>query len=192
MSEILTIDTTSGIVKEEVLDPLPLYNDQHPMLSQKIPEYDIRNLPNPVITKLSKRMKMTMKAHNGLGLSANQCGIFERLFIIGTEHFQLVCINPEIIDESPNKVKEEEGCLSFPGLSVKIERPDWIMARYYNEEGKQVEVKMEGLTAKCYQHELDHMNGIKFTDHVGPMALQMAKQKQQKLIKKIKRLHNKL
>ena len=66
------------------------------------------------------------------------------------------------------------------------------MARYINEEGKQVEVRMEGLTAKCYQHELDHMNGIKFTDHVGPVALQMAEQKRKKLLKKIQRIHNKL
>jgi len=189
---VLTIDTGANIFKEETIEPLPLYADKHPMLAQKIPNYDVRNIPNPLLTKLIKRLKMTMKLHNGLGLSANQCGVFERVFVIGTEHFQIACINPEIVETSETATKEPEGCLSFPGLSVKIERPEWIMARYVNEEGKVVEAKMEGLTARCYQHELDHMNGIKFTSHVGPLALQMAEQKRDKLIKKIKRLHNKL
>ena len=189
---ILTIDTGANVFKEETIEPLPVYTDKHPMLSQRIPEYDIRNIGSPVLAKLIKRLKMTMKLHNGIGLSANQCGVFERVFVIGTEHFQIACINPEIVETSETTKKENEGCLSFPGLSVKVDRPEWIMARYINEEGKQVEVKMEGLTAKCYQHELDHMNGIKFTDHVGPVALQLAEQKRKKLLKKIQRLHNRL
>jgi peptide deformylase len=189
---ILTIDTGANVFKEETIEPLPVYTDKHPMLSQRIPEYDVRNIGSPVLAKLIKRLKMTMKLHNGIGLSANQCGVFERVFVIGTEHFQIACINPEIIETSETTKKENEGCLSFPGLSVKVDRPEWIMARYINEEGKQVEVRMEGLTAKCYQHELDHMNGIKFTDHVGPVALQLAEQKRKKLLKKIQRLHNRL
>ena len=189
---ILTIDTGANVFKEETIEPLPVYTDKHPMLSQRIPEYDVRNIGSPVLAKLIKRLKMTMKLHNGIGLSANQCGVFERVFVIGTEHFQIACINPEIVETSETTKKENEGCLSFPGLSVKVDRPEWIMARYINEEGKQVEVRMEGLTAKCYQHELDHMNGIKFTDHVGPVALQLAEQKRKKLLKKIQRLHNRL
>lgn len=189
---ILTIDTGANVFKEETIEPLPLYGENLPMLSQRIPDYDVRNIPNPLLIKLIKRLKMTMKLHNGIGLSANQCGVFERVFVIGTEHFQIACINPEIIETSETSKREREGCLSFPGLSVTIERPEWIMARYINEEGKQVEVRMEGLTAKCYQHELDHMNGIKMVDHVGPVALQMARDKQKKLIKKIKKLHNRL
>ena len=59
------------------------------------------------------------------------------------------------------------------------------MASYYNENGEKMEVKMEGLTARCFQHELDHMNGIKFVEHVGPVALRMAKQKRDKVIKTI-------
>ena len=188
---ILTIDTGANVFKEETIEPLPVYTDKHPMLSQRIPEYDVRNIGSPVLAKLIKRLKMTMKLHNGIGLSANQCGVFERVFVIGTEHFQIACINPEIVETSETTKKENEGCLSFPGLSVKVDRPEWIMARYINEEGKQVEVRMEGLTAKCYQHELDHMNGIKFTDRAGKVSLQLAKQRQQKLIKKMVRQRKK-
>ena len=85
-------------------------------------------------------------------------------------------------------IKDAEGCLSFPGLSVKISRASWITAEYYDESGKLHNVRMEGLTARCYQHELDHMNGVKFTTYVKPVALQLARDKQKKLIKKIKRL----
>lgn len=189
MSEILTINTEQNVITQERVDPLPLFDENHPMLSQKIPEYDVRSLPNPLMKKLIQRLKMTMKLYNGVGLSANQCGVFERVFVIGTEQFQIACINPRIVDSSNNTDKSNEGCLSFPGLSVKVERPDWIMAGYYNEDGKYVEARMEGLTAKCFQHELDHMNGIRFIDRVKPVALQMARQKQKKLMKKIMRLH---
>jgi peptide deformylase len=188
MSTVLTFNTEEDIVKEEEILPLTLYDDNHPMLSRVVPEYDIRNLPNPNIIKTVKRLKMTMKLHNGMGLSANQCGLFERVFVIGTEHFQLVCINPKIVEQSEEMIKDAEGCLSFPGLSVKINRASWITAEYYDESGKLHNVKMEGLTARCYQHELDHMNGVKFTTYVKPVALQLARDKQKKLIKKIKRL----
>ena len=188
MSTVLTFNTEEDIVKEEEILPLTLYDDNHPMLSRVVPEYDIRNLPNPNIVKTVKRLKMTMKLHNGMGLSANQCGLFERVFVIGTEHFQLVCINPKIVEQSEEMIKDAEGCLSFPGLSVKINRASWITAEYYDESGKLHNVRMEGLTARCYQHELDHMNGVKFTTYVKPVALQLARDKQKKLIKKIKRL----
>ena len=185
MSEVLTIDTRAGILKEEVLEPLPLYSDKHPMLSQKIPEYDIRNIPNPVMTKLIKRLKMTMKLHNGIGLSANQCGVYERVFIIGTEHFQIACINPKIIEKSETTIKSEEGCLSYPGLYLKIERPEWIVAEFTDENGKVKQMRFDGITARCYQHELDHMDGKKFVDYVGPVSLQMARKKQSKIMKKV-------
>ena len=78
--------------------------------------------------------------------------------------------------------------MSFPGLALKVERASWVEAEFTTEEGKQVQMRFEGLTARCFQHELDHMNGIKFTNHVKPLALQMAKEQQKKLIKKIIRM----
>jgi len=194
MSDIFTIDTEEGIVKdkEEVIDPLSLFNEDYPMLLQKIPEYDVSRLPNPVLGKLIKRLKMTMKLHGGIGLSANQCGVFERVFVIGANDAVWACINPEILNASPDLIRDKEGCLSFPGLALNVERHSWVEAEFINEECKVVQMRFEGLTARCYQHELDHMNGIRFTNHVKPLALEMAKKQQKKLIKKIMRLHKKI
>jgi len=194
MSDIFTIDTEEDIVKqkEEVVEPLPLFNEDYPMLLQKIPEYDVSRLPNPVLGKLIKRLKMTMKLHGGIGLSANQCGVFERVFVIGANDAVWACINPKIINASPDLIRDKEGCLSFPGLALNVERHSWVEAEFINEECKVVQMRFEGLTARCYQHELDHMNGIRFTNHVKPLALQMAKKQQKKLIKKIMRLHKKV
>ena len=190
MSEIFTIDTEEGITKEkeEVVEPLPLFNEDYPMLLQRIPEYDVSRLPNPVLGKLIKRLKMTMKLHGGIGLSANKCGIFERVFVLGANDAIWACINPKIINASPDLIRDKEGCLSFPGLALGVERHSWVEAEFINEECKVVQMRFEGLTARCFQHELDHMNGIKFTSKVKPLALQMAKKQQQKLIKKIMRL----
>ena len=132
-------------------------------------------------------MKLTKDIFNGIGLSANQCGVFERVFVIGVGENSWACINPKIVAKAPSTIKDTEGCLSFPGLGLKIDRPEWIEAEFYNENGELVQMRMEGLTARCYQHELDHMNGIKFTSHVKPVALQLAREKQKKLIKTVSR-----
>ena len=187
MSELLTIDTTSGIVTEERIEPLTVFGENHPMLSVPIPEYK-EAIPNPSIKNLVARLKMTMKLYNGIGLSANQCGIFQRVFVIGTEHFQIACINPKVVAKSEELSRENEGCLSFPGMFMKVERPTWVDAEFYDETGAFKQIRLEGLTAKCYLHELDHMNGVKFIEHVGPLAAQMARQRQGKLIKQIVRI----
>jgi peptide deformylase len=188
MSEFLTIDTTSGIVTEELIEPLTVFGENHPMLSVPIPEYK-EAIPNPSIKNLVARLKMTMKLYNGIGLSANQCGIFQRVFVIGTEHFQIACINPKVVAKSEELSRENEGCLSFPGMFVKVERPTWVDAEFYDETGAFKQIRLEGLTAKCYLHELDHMNGVKFIEHAGPLAIQMARQRQGKLVKQLVRIN---
>jgi peptide deformylase len=186
MSEILTINTESNEFKEEVIEPLSVFGDTHPMLNEVVPEY--RNvLPNKNMTDLVKRLKMTMKMYAGLGLAANQCGIFERVFVIGSEDFQFACINPKVIQASTELDKQSEGCLSYPAIYLKIDRPKWIDVEFWTEEGKQVQTRLEGLSARCFMHELDHLNGTKFVDYAGPVALKMAKKKQQKLIKRYQR-----
>ena len=189
MSETLIIDTGAAIgtpAQQVRVEPLPLYDENHPMLKVQIPEYKF-DLPNPLMEMLVKRLKMTMKLYGGIGLSANQCGVFERVFVIGTDHFQIACINPRIIGQAPSTIKAEEGCLSFPGLHVKLDRPDWVEVEFTNEMGELKQMRLEGITARCFQHELDHMNGIRMIDHIGPVALQMARKKQEKIIKKIVR-----
>lgn len=186
MSDILTIDTGAGVIKEEVVNPLPLYDEKFYMLREVMPEYT-KALPNNEMTTLVKRMKMTMKQFGGIGLSANQCGVRERVFIIGTDQFQIVCINPKIVGYSDDMVKQKEGCLSFPGMFLNLPRSSWVEAEFTTETGEVKRVRFEGITARCYLHELDHMNGIRYTDHVGPLAIKMAKQKQAKMLKQTQR-----
>jgi peptide deformylase len=186
MSDILTIDTGSGVIKEERVEPLPLFNENFPLLKEVIPEYT-EQLPNAIMTTLVKQLKITRKLYGGIGLSANQCGVSTRVFVIGANDFEMVCINPKIIERSKETIKADEGCLSFPGFYVKITRPSWIDVEFTDENGTLKQTRLEGLTARCFEHELDHMNGILFTKYVGPVAIQMAKKKQSKILKTTQR-----
>jgi peptide deformylase len=186
MSEILTIDTSAGIQSTEKLDPLPIYGENYPLLLTVMPEYT-GGFPNPALVTLAKRLKMTMKLYAGLGLSANQCGVSERMFVLGTDEFQLVCINPKVVKSSDNLTKIKEGCLSYPGLFLNIDRPEWIEIEYLDEHGAVKEGRLEGISARCFLHELDHLNGVRYTDYIKPVALQMARKKQTKIIKSIAR-----
>lgn len=186
MDDTLIIDTGSGVVTEEKIEPLPLYNENYPMLAMVMPEYN-QPLPNAKMNTIVKSLKMTMKLYGGIGLSANQCGIRERVFIIGTDHFQLVCINPKVISMSEDLKKENEGCLSFPALYLRVDRPSYVDVEFTTETGEVKQMHLEGLTARCFLHELDHMNGIRFTDHVKPVALQLARKKSEKIMKKVLR-----
>lgn len=183
MSETLVIDTSDGLFREERVDPLPLLSEMHPMLKMTLEEYKTP-LPNTPMDTLIARMKMTMKLYGGIGLSANQVGVMHRMFIMGTDDFFVACINPKVIEQSKETEVSVEGCLSFPGLQLKVERPKWIIAEYADAEGQIQQTKFEGITARCYLHELDHMNGICYTSYVKPVALQMARQKAEKLVKK--------
>jgi len=184
--ELLVIDTSKAVTQNEVVEPLPLYGEGFEMLYKSIPEYtDV--LPNPLMNKLVQRLKLTMKLYAGIGLSANQCGVYQRVFVIGHGDYQLVCINPKITHVSEQIEKSNEGCLSYPGLFVKIERPLAINVEFTAETGENKQMKLEGLTARCFMHELEHMNGRSFIQHVKPVALSIAKDKQKKRIKKVTR-----
>lgn len=186
MSEVLTINTESGIVQDEKIEPLTVYDDKHPLLSVQLPEYT-EQLPNKRMSTLIKRLKMTMKLYGGIGLSANQCALKDRVFVMGTDQFQIACINPKVLEVSEEIIKDVEGCLSFPAMFMKIERPKSVFAEFTDENGQVHQEWFDGLTARCFLHETDHMNGVKYTKYVGPVALKMAKQKQLKKIKTVKR-----
>jgi peptide deformylase len=186
MSDVLVLNTEEDVIKDQKLEPLPLHDDSFHMLDDEIPEYT-DPLPNPQMSKIIARMKMTMKKFGGLGLSANQCGVYERVFILGYEDNMFACINPKVIEQSDEMIREKEGCLSYPGMFLSVSRPKWIVAEFVNESGEIKQMRFDGVTARCFLHELDHMNGVKFVDHVGPVAIRMARQKQQKNIKKFQR-----
>jgi len=189
MSDVLKIDTAvaAGIkTVDDKIEPLQVHDDTFHMLSVPIPEF-LGVLPNPSMTKLVRRLKMTMKLYSGLGLAANQCAVKERVFVIGTDQFQMACINPKVLESSEEIVKDTEGCLSFPAFFLSIPRPKWVDVEFTDENGQRKQTRLDGLTARCFLHELEHLNGVKFTSHVGSVAMLQAKRKQEKLIKKIVR-----
>ena len=115
---------------------------------------------------LSKILIDNMIHHNGIGISANQIGIWERAFAMvrDLEHQEvMVCFNPRIIKSYTEEVEMEEGCLSYPELFLKIKRPDKIVVKYEDENKKTHKMKLEGLASRVFQHEYDHMEGIDFT-----------------------------
>jgi peptide deformylase len=131
-------------------------------------------------SELVKAMSKLMVLHGGIVLAAPQCGIAKRIFVMGNSDHLVACINPEIISGS-ERVREQEGCLSFPDLWMYVERYKDISVEYYNVAGEKVEQELTGLMARVYQHELDHLNSICFDDRVGKLVLKRAKEKRKKI-----------
>ena len=115
---------------------------------------------------LSRVLIDNMIHHNGIGISANQIGIWERAFAMVRDienNEVMVCFNPRIIKSYSEEVEMEEGCLSYPELFLKIKRPDKIIVKYEDENKKTHKLKLQGLASRVFQHEYDHMEGIDFT-----------------------------
>ncbi len=115
---------------------------------------------------LSRVLIDNMIHHEGIGISANQIGIWERAFAMVRDlenNEVMVCFNPRIIKSYTEEVEMEEGCLSYPDLFLKIKRPDKIIVKYEDEDKKTHKMKLEGLASRVFQHEYDHMEGIDFT-----------------------------
>ena len=115
---------------------------------------------------LSRVLIDNMIHHEGIGISANQIGIWERAFVMvrDLEHSEImVCFNPRIIKSYAEEVEMEEGCLSYPDLFLKVKRPDRIVVKYEDVDKKTHKVKLSGLASRVFQHEYDHMEGIDFT-----------------------------
>ena len=115
---------------------------------------------------LSRVLIDNMIHHEGIGISANQIGIWERAFAMVRDlenNEVMVCFNPRIIKSYSEEVEMEEGCLSYPELFLKIKRPDKIVVKYEDEDKKTHKMKLQGLASRVFQHEYDHMEGIDFT-----------------------------
>ena len=141
-----------------------------------VPDDVLRKTAQPVqevtatTRKLLDDMAETMYDAPGIGLAANQIGSLERLIVMdcgsdeAPELWQM--INPEIIWESEETTKLEEGCLSIPGHNAEVVRPSIVRARYIDIDGKTQEMEADGLLSACIQHEIDHLNGVLFIDHL--------------------------
>ena len=143
--------------------------------------------------KLMDDMLETMYAAPGIGLAAIQVGILKRLVVIdiskGEEEKKPVfLINPQIIHRSKKTSIYEEGCLSLPGQFAEIERPAECTLKYIDYNGKEKELKADGLLATCVQHEVDHLNGILFIDYLSKLKKDMIIKKLVKHKKEIERV----
>jgi peptide deformylase len=136
-------------------------------LTRRILQHQLKpaNFSNKWVNEdLVQRMITFMYKNNGIGLAANQVGERVRMFVMGINGRDWVCFNPEILQTHDNLTDFNEGCLSFPGESCIIKRPGTIDVRYYNVDGVEITEKLTGLASRCFQHELDHLNGITMHD----------------------------
>ncbi len=120
----------------------------------------------PEIKELILNMMEMMQKEHGVGLAAPQVGVAKRIIVVETGNGPDVFINPKIIKKSKEKIIMEEGCLSFPELYFKIKRAKEIKVQTENINGKELEIKAEGLLARIFQHEIDHLDGILFIDRI--------------------------
>ena len=141
---------------------LQLTPNTHPILHERVKPCS-KDLDRP---EMSRILKENMIHYGGVGLSANQIGIGERVFIMmlnmETEE-TITCFNPRIIKRYDDNVWCEEGCLSFPDEIINVERPDRIVVKYEDEDGKDHKIKLSGMAARVFLHEFDHLEGIVFT-----------------------------
>ena len=164
-----------------------LLESGHPTLS--VPLTEVTN-DQEGREQIQQDLVDTMRAKNGIGLSANQIGIGARVFAMYADVKEkdiLVCFNPKIINQSEEEILMDEGCLSYPGLWLKIRRPDGIEVEYEDENGEKQEKAMFGLEARIFQHEYDHMEGTDFTQRVSKLKLDRAKKRLRKVQKKLDR-----
>jgi peptide deformylase len=114
-------------------------------------------------------MAVVMREQKGVGIAAPQIGMSERFFLTAVPRDELrVFVNPEIIDCSSRSVRSQESCLSLPGLTAEVPRHAWVTVAYFNTNGVRHELNARGLLARVIQHELDHLNGVLFTDYLRP------------------------
>jgi peptide deformylase len=172
--------------KEPEIETFNLEHHSHEALSKVLPEFDFDNAPiNPA--DFASSLVETCKKYNGYGLSANQCGFDYRVFVMGTGDQYVAYFNPKVLAVSEETIHMPEACLSFPMLSLYITRPQSIEVEYQDFTGEKRTKKFTGLTARCFLHELDHMNGIVYTDRVKPLALKQGLKKVEKKREKFSR-----
>jgi len=144
------------------------------------------------IRKLMDDMLETMYEAPGIGLAAIQIGVPKRVIVIDIskedEKKPMYFVNPEIVVKSKNNSSYEEGCLSVPGQFAEIDRPDKCHINYLDYNGQKKELKAEGLLATCIQHEMDHLEGILFIDHLSKLKKNFIIKKLSKQKKALERI----
>lgn len=159
-----------------------------------LPDPLLREVSRPVervddeLRRLADDMLETMYDAPGIGLAAVQVGEPLRMLVVDVSkedepRAPQVIVNPEIVERSDERSVYEEGCLSIPDYYAEVERPAKVRVRYMDRQGKEREVVAEGLLATCLQHEIDHLNGVLFIDHISRLKRDMVVRKFRKLAK---------
>lgn len=160
---------------------------------------EIKQYDNPILRKKAEEveridwqirsliddMRETMQDAGGVGLAAPQVGVLKRIIVVEGETVPIVFIDPVIIKKSRKKISGQEGCLSLPGLVLRVKRAKRIEVEAIDEDGKEIVIKADGLFSRILQHEIDHLDGILFVDRLGFLA----KLRIRKKLKEIKKNH---
>ena len=147
---------------------------------------DLHLLGSPVLRTRSKNVETiddelrsfiadlfdTMDAAKGIGIAANQVGVAQRVAVVDVEGQRFAMINP-VIRSAEGRSRAEEGCLSIPELYGDVTRPDRIVLEATDEQGTTFTLEASGMVARCIQHEIDHLDGILFVDHLSPLKRQL-------------------
>lgn len=127
----------------------------------------VKEFATKELVTTANNMIMTLLTSGGIGLAGNQVGVLQRIIVVLTEHFQGVMVNPQIVKKEADLTTLAEGCLSFPGQRVNIDRPATIYVAWWNLDGTGTSREFTGITAKCIQHEIDHLDGKLIEDYKG-------------------------
>ncbi len=153
------------------------------ILKMAMPDFDFTSNINPI--NLEEDMIELMKSSRGIGLAANQVGIIGRVFVMQPQLLEnkqpFALFNPRVLEINGEEVPGEEGCLSFPNLFINVKRPKEITVEYVDKNQNTCIIRLTGIDARCFLHELDHLNGTCFTDRVSKLKLDLALKKQRKL-----------
>jgi len=141
---------------------LNIITNPHPSLRKKAKKVDLGEIPK--LQNFISDMEKIMLKKDGIGLAANQVDVLKRIIIVNTKDGPLALVNPELKRKSFKKEKDEEGCLSIPGVYGIVKRHHRLLVIAYDRDGQKVKIKAKGLFARVLQHEVDHLDGILFID----------------------------
>ena len=148
-------------------------------LTEKCEDFDFKDPPfDPV--EFARNLVKFMYDENGLGVAANQVGVPYRIFAMRGAPENFVCFNPKMIGTSLDNIVLEEGCLTYPGLLVKVKRPSMIRVRFDTPNGDTQTRQFIGMSARVFQHEMDHLDGIKFFERANKFHKDQAFKRWQK------------
>ena len=164
---------------------LELIKNPNPILQKKLSDFDFKN---PVMDPkdLEEQMVQLMIESNGRGLAASQVNIDARVLVMKTELLEGVntpfaLFNPILLAKDDKLVQDYEGCLSFPNLFLAVKRSRNVVVQFLDRDNKEYIIELKDIDARCFQHELDHLNGICFTDGMSKLKLELAQKRQRKL-----------